>query len=100
MPPPLNPGESMAIKRFAGKAGTLVVLEHESKVLKDNLLGDPHRCKLAGWLPPQYDAGATAGKNAPGRPLPALMDLVGLTPSGVAHTRWRPFADSAPERAG
>ena len=49
----------MAIKRFAGKAGTLVVLEHESKVLKDNLLGDPHRRKLAVWLPPQYDAGET-----------------------------------------
>ena len=69
----------MAIKRFAGKAGTLVVLEHESKVLKDNLLGDPHRRKLAVWLPPQYDAGATAGKNAPGRRFPVLFDLVGFT---------------------
>ena len=88
----------MAIKRFAGKAGTLVVLEHESKVLRDNLLGDPHRRKLAVWLPPQYDAGATAGKKAPGRRFPVLFDLVGFTGSGLAHTGWRPFADNVPER--
>src|SRR5438093_8250246 len=74
MPPPLTPGESMAIKRFAGRAGTLVVLEHKSKVLKDNLLGDPHLRKLAVWLPPQYDAGATAGKNAPGRRFPCCSN--------------------------
>ena len=55
----------MAIKRFAGKAGTLVVLEHESKVLKDNLLGDPHLRKLAVWLPPQYDAAATPQDHQP-----------------------------------
>jgi hypothetical protein len=31
------------------------VLEHTSKILKDNPLGDPHVRKLAVWLPPQYD---------------------------------------------
>ncbi len=88
----------MAIKRFAGKSGTLVVLQHESKVLKDNLLGDPHQRKLAVWLPPQYDTGAAAGKSAPGRRFPVLFDLVGFTGSGLAHTGWRPFADNVPER--
>ena len=89
----------MAIKRFAGKDGTLVVLQHESKVLKDNLLGDPHIRKLGVWLPPQYDGRARAGRNAPGRRFPVLFDLVGFTGSGLAHTGWRRFSDNVPERA-
>ncbi len=88
----------MAIKRFAGKAGTLVVLQHESKVLKDNLLGDPHVRKLGVWLPPQYD-GRAVGGSGPGRRFPVLFDLVGFSGSGLAHTGWRPFADNVPERA-
>ena len=47
----------MALKRPKGPSGTLVVLEHTSKILKDNPLGDPHVRKLAVWLPPQYDDG-------------------------------------------
>jgi len=89
----------MAIKRFAGKDGTLVVLQHESKVLKNNLLGDPHVRKLGVWLPPQYDAGARAGRSNPGRRFPVLFDLVGFSGSGLAHTGWRPFSDNVPERA-
>ncbi len=51
----------MALKRPQGPAGTLVVLEHTSQILKGNPLGDPHVRKLAVWLPPQYVHG--------GRPL-------------------------------
>ena len=43
----------MALKRAKGPAGTLVVLEHASRILADNPLGDPHVRKLAAWLPPQ-----------------------------------------------
>jgi len=89
----------MAIKRFKGRTGTLVVLEHTSKVLKDNRLGDPHVRKLAVWLPPQYDGGARKGKSGRGRSFPVLYDLVGFTGSGLAHTGWRPFGDNVPERA-
>jgi len=32
----------MALKRPKGSSGTVVVLEHTSKVLKGNALGDPH----------------------------------------------------------
>jgi len=32
----------MALKRPKGPAGTVIVLEHSSKILKDNPLGDPH----------------------------------------------------------
>src|SRR5687767_13378248 len=83
----------MALKRSKGPAGTLVVLEHTSKILKDNPLGDPHVRKVAAWLPPQYDEGR---KN---RRFPVLYDLVGFTGSGLAHTNWKPFGDNVPERA-
>jgi len=83
----------MTLKRPAGPSGTLHVLEHTSRVLKDNPLGDPHVRRLAVWLPPQYDDGA------PGRRFPVLYDLVGFTGSGLAHAgNWRPFSDNVPER--
>src|SRR5260221_11320094 len=83
----------MALKRPKGRAGTLIVLEHTSKILKDNPLGDPHVRKLAVWLPPQYDGGARK------RRFPVLYDLVGFTGSGLSHTNWKPFSDNVPERA-
>ena len=43
----------MALKRPKDPAGTLIVLEHTSKILKDNPLGDLHVRKLAVWLPPE-----------------------------------------------
>src|SRR5437867_381572 len=57
----------MALKRPKGPAGTLLVLEHSSKILKDNPLRDPHVRKLGVWLPPQYDDGSK-------RRFPALAD--------------------------
>jgi hypothetical protein len=83
----------MALKRPKGPAGTLVTLEHESRVLKGNPLGDPHVRKLAVWLPPQYDEGG--GR----RRFPVMVDLVGFTGSGLAHANWKPFGDNVPERA-
>ena len=83
----------MALKHPKGPSGTLVVLEHTSKILKDNPLGDPSVRKVAVWLPPQYDEGA--GR----RRFPVLYDLVGFTGSGLSHTNWKPFGDNVPERA-
>jgi S-formylglutathione hydrolase FrmB len=82
----------MALKRPKGPAGTLLVLEHTSSVLRDNPLGDPHVRKLGVWLPPQYDHGGR-------RRFPVLYDLVGFTGSGLSHTNWKPFSDNVPERA-
>src|SRR5687767_1367930 len=82
----------MALKRPKGPAGTLLVLEHESKILRDNPLGDPHVRKLCVWLPPQYDHGGR-------RRYPVLYDLVGFTGSGLSHANWKPFGDNVPERA-
>ena len=82
----------MTLKRPKGPAGTLVMLEHNSQILKDNPLGDPHVRRLAVWLPPQYDGSGS-------RRFPVLYDLVGFTGSGLAHTAWKPFGDNVPERA-
>src|SRR2546426_6878547 len=86
----------MARKRPEGKPGTLVLLEHDSKILRGNPLGDPHVRKLAVWLPPQYDEGATRGK---GQRYPVLYDLVGFTGSGLSHIAWKNFSENVPERA-
>jgi hypothetical protein len=80
------------LKRPKGAAGTLVVLEHVSKILKGNPLGDPHVRKLGVWLPPPYDGSGN-------KRFPVLYDLVGFTGSGLAHANWKPFGDNVPERA-
>jgi S-formylglutathione hydrolase FrmB len=85
----------MARKRPLRAAGTLVVLEHTSKVLAGNPLGDPHVRKLAVWLPPDYDRGARGGR---GPRFPVLYDLVGFTGSGLAHVGWKPFSENVVER--
>jgi enterochelin esterase-like enzyme len=83
---------AMTLKRRKGPPGTLVVLEHHSKILRGNPLGDPHVRKLGVWLPPQYDAN-------PRQRFPVLYDLVGYTGSGLGHTGFKPFGDNVPERA-
>ena len=45
----------MARKHTLRNAGTIVVLEHRSRILADNPLGDPHVRKLGVWLPREYD---------------------------------------------
>jgi enterochelin esterase-like enzyme len=82
----------MSLKRPRGHPGNFLVLEHSSKILKGNPLGDPHVRKVGVWLPPQYDIGR---KNR----FPVLYDLVGFTGSGLAHANWKPFGDNVPERA-
>ena len=54
--------DAMTLKRPGWGAGTLVVLEHDSKILRDNPLGDPHVRKLHVWLPPQYNEGPRAAR--------------------------------------
>jgi enterochelin esterase-like enzyme len=81
------------LRRPKRDAGTIVVLEHVSQILKDNPLRDPHVRKVAVWLPPQYDG--FRGR----RRFPVLYDLVGFTGSGLAHVAWKAFGDNVPERA-
>jgi len=86
----------MARKRVAWPSGRVITLEHTSKVLADNPLGDPHVRTLDVWLPPQYDQGHGRGR---GKRFPVLFDLVGFTGSGKSHTAWRNFEENVPERA-
>jgi Putative esterase len=86
----------MAIKRPPGRPGTVVVLEHVSRLLRDNPLGDPHIRKLAVWLPPQYDRGTTHDR---GKRFPVLLDMAGFTGSGLSHIGWKNFSENLPERA-
>ncbi len=81
----------MVLQRSKGSCGTLVVLEHTSKILKGNPLRDPHVHKPAAWLPRQYDS-------LKHRCFPVLYDLAGFTGSGLAHTNWKPLGDNVPER--
>ncbi|HAJ76148.1 MAG TPA: enterochelin esterase [Gammaproteobacteria bacterium] len=83
----------MARKLAVPNEGELVVLEHESRVLRDNALGDPNVRKLPVWLPPQY-SGARGKKR-----FPVLYDLVGYTGSGWSHVAWKNFEENLPERA-
>ena len=82
----------MTLKRRKAPPGRLVVLEHTSKVLQGNPLGDPHARSVGVWLPPQYDREER-------RRFPVLYDLVGFTGSGLSHANWKPFGDNVPERA-
>jgi enterochelin esterase-like enzyme len=86
----------MARKRPTAAPGRVVVIEHESRVLADNPLGDPTTRRLAVWLPHEYDRGAGRGL---GRRFPVLYDLVGFTGTGIAHLNWRPFSENVAERA-
>ncbi len=86
----------MALKRPRWPQGRTVILEHDSKVLRGNALGDPHVRPLAVWLPPQYDQGATHGR---GERFPVLFDMVGFTGSGLSHVNWKNFDENLPERA-
>ncbi|MEN8182225.1 MAG: alpha/beta hydrolase-fold protein [Myxococcota bacterium] len=86
----------MARKRPNRAEGRVVTLEHVSKVLAENPLGDPHGRKLHVWLPPQYDQETSRGR---GRRFPVLFDLVGYTGSGASHLAWRGFDENLPERA-
>jgi len=80
------------LKRPKGNSGTVVLLEHDSRILRENPLGDPHVRKLAVWLPPQYDG---SGRKR----FPVLYDFVGFTGTGVSHLNWKPFSENLPERA-
>jgi S-formylglutathione hydrolase FrmB len=70
----------------------VVLLEHDSRVLRGNPLGDPHVRKVAVWLPPEYD-------RASAQRFPTLYDLAGFTGSGLSHLNWKPFSENLAERA-
>jgi enterochelin esterase-like enzyme len=85
----------MARKQPITAAGTAVVLEHTSKILAGNPLGDSPVRRTAVWLPPAYDN----TKRGSGKRFPVLYDMVGFTGTGLSHLNWRPFSENVAERA-
>jgi S-formylglutathione hydrolase FrmB len=76
------------MRKFQGPAGTVARISVESEVLKANILGDPTARAVDVYVP--------AGHSGDG--LPLLVDLVGFTGSGLAHTNWVGFRENLPER--
>ncbi len=74
---------------FAGPRGAVHRLIIDSKVLAGNLFGDPTDRIVDVYVPYGHD----------GRGLPLLVDLVGFTAGGPAHTNWRNFQENIPEQA-
>lgn len=70
------------------QTGTVHRLTLDSAVLKGNLLGDPAERVVDVYVPAGLD----------GKGLPLLVDLVGFTAGGPAHTNWKNFAENMPER--
>ena len=70
-------------------AGTVHRLTLKSDVLADNFLRDPATRAIDVYVPHGHS----------GRGLPLLVDLVGFTAGGPAHTNWRNFTENIPEQA-
>jgi S-formylglutathione hydrolase FrmB len=60
----------------------------DSRLLEGNLLGDPRRRRVDVYVPAGHDGGG----------LPLLVDLVGYTSGGPAHTNWKNYGENVPER--
>src|SRR5580698_10603465 len=76
------------MRTFTGPAGTVIRLVIESEILHGNILGDPTTRAVDVYVPAGHD----------GRGLPLLVDLVGITSSGLSQTNWVGFREIMPER--
>ena len=79
---------SSRVRKFFGAAGSVSRLVIKSEVLGTNILGDPTSRAVDVYIPAGHD----------GRGLPLLVDLVGITSSGLSHTNWMAFGENMPER--
>lgn len=70
-------------------AGTVHRLTINSEVLQGNPLGDDPVREIHVYVPHGHN----------GNGLPVLVDLVGFTAGGPAHTNWRNFTENVPEQA-
>jgi hypothetical protein len=76
------------MRKTTHPAGTVHRLTVDSKALAGNLLGDPTTRVVDVYVPSGHD----------GSGLPLLVDLVGYTAGGPAHTSWKAFTENVPER--
>jgi S-formylglutathione hydrolase FrmB len=76
------------MKTDSSAAGEIRRITVASQVLRGNLLGDSAERRVDVYVPAMVN---TKG-------LPLLVDLVGFTAGGPAHTNWKNFAENVPER--
>ena len=76
------------MRRTNHPAGAVHRLTIDSKALTNNRLGDPTERVVDVYIP-HAETGAS---------LPLLVDLVGYTAGGPAHTAWKEFYENVPER--
>ncbi len=76
------------MRRTNHPAGVVHRMTVDSKALANNRLGDPTERIVDVYIP---HASTGAG-------LPLLVDLVGYTAGGPAHTAWKEFYENVPER--
>lgn len=79
------------IRRRLALEGRIERFALDSKLLRDNALGDPSLRDVTVYLPPQYD-------DSPRRRFPLFVDLVGFMGSGPAHVGWKGFEENVPLR--
>ena len=79
---------SSRVRKFFGAAGSVSRLIIKSEVPGTNILGDPTSRAVDVYIPAGHD----------GRGLPLLVDLVGITSSGLSHTNWMAFSENVLER--
>jgi enterochelin esterase-like enzyme len=75
-------------REMTSTAGTVRRQTLESALLGANLLGDPPCRSIDVYVPGGHS----------GAGLPLLVDLVGYTAGGPAHTNWKNFGENVPER--
>jgi hypothetical protein len=73
---------------WSAPPGQVHRLTLEGRALADNLLRDPSTRIIDVYVP----------ANAKGDGLPLLVDLVGFTAGGPAHTNWKNFTENVPQR--
>lgn len=76
------------MRRTHHPAGTVHRFMIESAALAGNLLDDPTERIVDVYIPHGHE----------GSDLPLLVDLVGYTAGGPAHTAWKAFGENVPER--
>src|SRR6476620_7666108 len=76
------------MRKFFGSMGSVSRVTVQSEALKSNMLWDPSVRVVDVYVPAGHD----------GQGLPLLVDLVGFTGSGLAHTNWVGFRENMPER--
>ncbi|MBD8067256.1 enterochelin esterase [Devosia sp. PTR5] len=76
------------MRRTTHPAGSIHTFTVDSAALAGNRLGDPTTRRVDVYVPHGHD----------GKDLPLLVDLVGFTAGGPAHTNWKNFGENVPER--